>query len=210
MVRYARISPVQPGEGERPRGETATVVSGAKTDLRARMIAVRSRIAGAEARDRARGFSRRLVVLLAGLAPTRLVAYTSLAGEIDPAAVVCAYAAAGVPVFLPSWRNGDSGFAHLETGERLVDDDQRVVILVPGIAFDTGGGRLGRGGGWYDRVLEAHPGAVRVGCGYDEQVIDRVPREPWDAVMHHVVTDARSIAVDQFASPAGERAHEWT
>jgi 5-formyltetrahydrofolate cyclo-ligase len=185
-------------------------MTGTKADLRRTMTAVRSRIARDEALQRVEGFCRRLVMLLAGLAPRRLVAYAPLAGEIDPGPVAGAYAAAGVPVFLPRWQDGRSEFAHLETGERLVDDDQSVVILVPGIAFDSSGHRLGRGGGWYDRVLASHPHAVRVGCAYDEQVIDQLPLDPWDARMHHVVTDARSIAVDQTARPAGECAHEWT
>jgi 5-formyltetrahydrofolate cyclo-ligase len=210
MARYARIrsSRLDGGTQGEAVEESPTGV-GTKADLRRAMLGVRARLA-LEGMTRAERLCRRLIVLLASLGPRRLVAYAPLGGEIDPGAVVGAYAAAGVPVFLPRWRDGGAEFAHLETGERLGDDDQRVVILVPGVAFDSSGGRLGRGGGWYDRVLRRYPRAVRVGCGYDEEVLDRLPLDPWDAAMHHVVTDARSIAVDQLASAAGECAHERT
>lgn len=181
-----------------------------KPECRRAMTTIRRRIAADGAGEREEGFCRRLIVLLADLAPSILVAYAPLGGEIDPGAVVAAYAAAGIPIFLPRWREGATEFARLETGEGFVDDDQRVVILVPGIAFDASGGRLGRGGGWYDRILEKHPDAVRVGCAYDEELIDRVPLDSWDAVMDHVVTDARSIAVDGPPRSAGECAHERT
>lgn len=210
MSRYARIRPsgLEDGTQRTAAEETATGV-GAKAELRRAMVGVRAQLA-LEGVTRAERLCRRLIVLLATLAPRWLVGYEPLGGEIDPGAVVGAYAAAGVPVFLPRWRDGGSEFAHLETGERLGDDDQRVVILVPGVAFDSSGGRLGRGGGWYDRVLRRYPQAMRVGCGYDEEVLDHLPLDPWDAAMHHVVTDARSIAVDQLASAAGECAHERT
>jgi len=174
------------------------------------MLRTRSQISHEGSDGRSARFCRRLGVLLAYLAPEKLVAFEAMGGEIDPRRIVDAYAASGVSVFLPYWQDGASKFVCLRTGMSFVDDDQRVVILVPGIAFDCSGGRLGRGGGWYDRVLEEHPHAIRIGCGYDEEVIDQVPRDPWDAVMHHVVTDARSIAVDQLVKPAAERAYERT
>lgn len=210
MAMHAQRSHVPSVQGERCHADRMPGTSEAKARLRHAMTAVRRRVATAEAAERAEALCRRLIVLLAGLAPGRLVAYVPLTGEIDPGAVVGAYASSGVPVFVPRWRRGASEFAHRETGERLVDDDQRVVILVPGIAFDGSGGRLGRGGGWYDRVLERHSRAVRVGCCYEDELVDRVPLEPWDARMHHIVTDTRSIIVDPVGSPAGERADERT
>jgi 5-formyltetrahydrofolate cyclo-ligase len=181
-----------------------------KVALRRAMTTVRGRMGRTEGVARAESLCRRLIVVLAALAPSRLIAYVPLGGEIDPGPAVDAYAGAGVPIFVPCWDDGAAGFVHRETGEGFVDDDQRVVILVPGIAFDCSGGRLGRGGGWYDRVLAGYPSGIRIGCGYDEEIIDQVPLDPWDVVMHHVVTDARSIAVDRLGSSAGECAHEWT
>ena len=63
-------------------------------------------------------------------------------------------------------------------------------VLVPGVAFDAAGGRLGRGGGFYDRSLAALPAGVRlIGVCFACQLVERVPREPHDALVHAVVTE---------------------
>ena len=64
------------------------------------------------------------------------------------------------------------------------------VVLVPGIAFDRQGGRLGFGGGFYDRLLPLTDRADRVGVTYEELVIDVVPMEPWDCRVEWLVTPA--------------------
>ncbi len=62
------------------------------------------------------------------------------------------------------------------------------LILVPGTAFDLAGNRLGRGGGFYDRLLP-HYRAVRVGICFDFQCLEAVPSEPHDVRMNVVVSD---------------------
>ncbi len=60
------------------------------------------------------------------------------------------------------------------------------LLLVPGVAFDSRGGRLGMGGGWYDRLLS---GSVRsVGVAFDWQLVPDVPREAHDRPVDAVVT----------------------
>jgi 5-formyltetrahydrofolate cyclo-ligase len=67
------------------------------------------------------------------------------------------------------------------------------VVVVPGLGFDAAGGRLGFGRGCYDRALSADPTALRIGVGYDWQVISRVPSEPHDEPLDLVVTPTRCI-----------------
>ncbi|MCL7488183.1 MAG: 5-formyltetrahydrofolate cyclo-ligase [Desulfobulbaceae bacterium] len=63
-------------------------------------------------------------------------------------------------------------------------------VVVPGSVFDRFGGRLGYGGGFYDRFLAtAAPGAARVGLAFELQMVDRVPVEPHDQLMDFVVTE---------------------
>lgn len=62
------------------------------------------------------------------------------------------------------------------------------VVLVPGMAFDRAGRRLGRGGGFYDRFLALIPQAVRIGIAFEEQVVDRVPSESHDQSIDLLVT----------------------
>jgi 5-formyltetrahydrofolate cyclo-ligase len=69
------------------------------------------------------------------------------------------------------------------------------LVIVPGLAFDAAGGRLGFGGGYYDELLEAttRPRPCVVGMGYDFQVVDGCPTEPRDQRVDCVVTDARVL-----------------
>lgn len=74
--------------------------------------------------------------------------------------------------------------------------DELAVVIVPGVAFDGEGRRVGFGRGYYDGALgdeseRARP--VAVGLAYDFQVIDRCPEEPWDVRVDLVVTDQRVI-----------------
>jgi 5-formyltetrahydrofolate cyclo-ligase len=67
--------------------------------------------------------------------------------------------------------------------------------LVPGLAWDRDGRRLGRGAGYYDRLL-ASPGwrAFRCGVFFAGQEVARVPVEAWDVRLDAVVTEARGGA----------------
>jgi 5-formyltetrahydrofolate cyclo-ligase len=66
------------------------------------------------------------------------------------------------------------------------------LILVPGMAFDLNGHRLGRGKGFYDRLLSETKG-IRCGVAFDEQIVEEIPVEPHDAVMDCIVTPTRWI-----------------
>ena len=65
---------------------------------------------------------------------------------------------------------------------------------MPGILFDRRGRRLGRGLGHFDRLLaNARTDAVRVGCSYADRVVEELPEESWDILMHVVVTEREVI-----------------
>lgn len=67
-------------------------------------------------------------------------------------------------------------------------------VLVPGIAFDLTGKRLGYGGGYYDRLLPLLPAAApRVAGAFEAQVIDRVPSAPHDVGVDRIVTERRML-----------------
>ena len=68
------------------------------------------------------------------------------------------------------------------------------LILVPGLAFTREGARLGRGGGYYDRLL-AHPAcrAQRVGIAYDLQIVHAIPVEDHDQRVHQIITESGLI-----------------
>ncbi len=68
------------------------------------------------------------------------------------------------------------------------------LVLVPGVAFDLNGRRLGRGKGYYDRLLENFTGK-KVGIAFDEQIVEAVPSESLDVRMNYILTPTRAVEV---------------
>lgn len=66
-------------------------------------------------------------------------------------------------------------------------------FVIPGLAFDRDGGRVGWGRGYYDATLAHAPDALRIGIAFDCQVVDSVPRDPHDAALHYVVTETATF-----------------
>ncbi len=69
------------------------------------------------------------------------------------------------------------------------------LLFVPGCAFDKKGGRMGYGGGFYDRFMEKYPDVLRVALAYEEQLVAEVPREAHDKPVDVIVTEKRMLHV---------------
>ncbi len=63
------------------------------------------------------------------------------------------------------------------------------IIIVPGVAFDLNGGRLGRGAGYYDCALKRAKKVCKIGLAFTEQIAERIPMTPQDVKMNKVITD---------------------
>ncbi|MFA7257738.1 MAG: 5-formyltetrahydrofolate cyclo-ligase [Kiritimatiellales bacterium] len=70
--------------------------------------------------------------------------------------------------------------------------DELNLILVPGVAFDRAGRRIGRGGGFYDRLLPQYD-AVRAGLCFDFQCLETVPAEAHDIRMDWLITETKIL-----------------
>jgi 5-formyltetrahydrofolate cyclo-ligase len=88
---------------------------------------------------------------------------------------------------------GKYGILEPSTRCRIPTKQEReeTVWLVPGMAFDATGGRLGRGGGFYDRLLRFGKNKIGIACG--NQMVDSVPTEVHDVRMDLVVTESAII-----------------
>lgn len=73
-------------------------------------------------------------------------------------------------------------------------DELNLLVLVPGAAFDVSGNRLGRGQGWYDRLLGSMKHRwTTVGLAYELQIVEKVPVESWDRRVDYIATEKRWI-----------------
>lgn len=126
---------------------------------------------------------------------SHVVGYHPLPGEIDPDDVLRTAQGAGKMVLRTSRDPGSVPDLESEggAGTAAFADGEGMLFLVPGIAFDSMGRRLGRGGGWYDRLLTHYPKAFRVGLACELQVVAGVPADRRDVSMHAVLTEARTL-----------------
>jgi 5-formyltetrahydrofolate cyclo-ligase len=139
------------------------------------------------------------------LPPGRIVAvYRAIGSELDVDALSLALSRAGRELCLPVVIERDAPmiFRRWTPGEPLELDEAGVpapfplaeivepdLILTPLLAFDAEGGRLGQGGGYYDRTFAARPGVTRIGFAYAGQEVDRLPVEAHDIRLHGVLTE---------------------
>jgi 5-formyltetrahydrofolate cyclo-ligase len=74
-----------------------------------------------------------------------------------------------------------------------IDPTDVDLVLVPGVAFDRRGGRIGYGGGFYDRLLPLANQSTHVGVTFEELMFASIPMEPWDCRVEWIVTPAGLI-----------------
>jgi 5-formyltetrahydrofolate cyclo-ligase len=105
----------------------------------------------------------------------------------------------GNPLLFRRWRPGDD-LARGPMGTRqpaeTADPLTPAFLLVPLLAFDRRGNRLGYGAGYYDRTLAALPGAVALGVAHAAQELDEVPAGPEDARLTAIATEAGLILAE--------------
>jgi len=77
----------------------------------------------------------------------------------------------------------------LEPAGVEIDDETRIdLVIVPGVAFDSQNNRMGRGAGYYDRILNRIPDAAKIALAFDIQMVEKVPVEPHDIKMDLVLS----------------------
>lgn len=79
-------------------------------------------------------------------------------------------------------------------GDDTTDVDEMELIVVPAMAYDRRGNRVGRGKGYYDRLL-SRTKALKVGVAYDCQLVDEINVEPTDIPVDIVITESRTYVV---------------
>ena len=193
-------------------------LAAAKARLRHEILAQRAGIATPEA---AEAVAR---VVLDGMPPPPgavVSGYWPMGDELDPRPLLAALASRGHAVALPvTTRRGQPlRFRQWRPGEPLLPvrfglsepspeapELRPDWLLVPLLAFDRRGQRLGYGAGYYDRTLEVLPGAVALGFAYAGQEVPRVPTGPGDRPLRAVATERGVIHCEP--PPCGEGSEE--
>lgn len=132
-----------------------------------------------------------------------ILMYHSLPDEVNTHDAVCRLAQSGKTVLLPKvtgnsdmelriYRGANDlekgAFGIMEpSGELFTDFANIDVAIIPGMAFDENNNRLGRGKGYYDRLLARMPGVYKIGICFDFQKVDSVPADINDIKMDEVI-----------------------
>jgi 5-formyltetrahydrofolate cyclo-ligase len=177
-----------------------------KRGWRARLLAARAGLSSDDLSAAADAVGRHVLARLAGT--PRVAAYVPVGREPGSLLMLDALLAGGTEVLLPvvvadglDWARyaGPSGLAAGPLGTRAPAGPRlgpgalgtADAVLLPALAVDHGGVRLGRGGGHYDRALAAVPaGPPLIALLHDGELVPRLPADPWDRTVTAVVSPA--------------------
>jgi 5-formyltetrahydrofolate cyclo-ligase len=195
-------------------GSEQTAIAQAKHAARARAREARDRV-GLAARQAAANHLATILLAVPELTTVgTILAHAALPSEIDPAPAIWRLRERGVRIAYPRIEApgvlglhfvdheldlvpGPFGLAQPSEHAPRAPHTLVDAVLVPGVAFDEQGSRLGYGGGYYDRLLPiCRPDCVRIGIAFDEQVLDHIPAEEHDECVDVVITPARVIRPD--------------
>ncbi len=185
--------------------------AGMKVEIRTRRRAVRRAMPHEARLARSEAIARRVIELEEWTRARTVLAFVSMRSEVQTAALVEAARAAGKRVAAPrmtheyddleahEWHEQDeleeSGMMFLQppVSAPRVEDDAIDLVLVPALAADDRGHRIGYGKGFYDRLLPRLTRATRVCVVFDFEIVAEVPDRPGDEPADLVVTDARVL-----------------
>ena len=184
---------------------------GNKRELRRRMLALRRALAAEERASYSAAITERILSLEAVKRVRTIFAYAAMEDEVQTEALISSLLQMGkrvaIPlvtgkrtmeaVLVPAMDALEYGAYHILT----VREDRRVVlppkeidcVLVPGVAFDMDGTRLGMGGGYYDIFLPKIPGAVKIALAYSCQIVESIPKLSHDCGVDWIVTEKGSF-----------------
>jgi 5-formyltetrahydrofolate cyclo-ligase len=185
-----------------------------KREIRKKVLAIRNGMKPGEIEAKSGDIVRRLTALQDLRESSTLMVFLSFGSEVRTDGLLRWGWEAGKRMVVPLCRPEDRGltpcllgsFAELEIGRygirepkgemiRPVPREEIDAILVPAVAFDRRGHRVGYGGGYYDRFLPEVPRAVRIGAAYSCQIVAMVPEDPHDLPVDRIVTENGEIPI---------------
>jgi 5-formyltetrahydrofolate cyclo-ligase len=200
--------------GSDSRDDIGAAIIAAKHAARARARQARNGVEQVERRAAAHELSLTLLDLPELVGAQVVLAYAALPNELDPAPAIWRLRKRGVRIAYPRIEApgvldvhyvdhelelvpGPFGLAQPSEHAARVPHALIDAVILPAVAYDERGMRLGYGGGYYDRLLPLlRDDCVRVGVVFDEQILPEIPAEEHDACVDVVITPARQIRPD--------------
>ena len=199
-----------------------------KQNLRAVLSEARSSLSAECARALSMRVQQRLLATSAYLTATKVVLYAPLGREVETALIAADAIRSRRQLFYPivdrnrrritlgavsslgELRSGALGILEPPAIGALEPDSLGdALVCVPGIAFTPAAARLGRGGGYYDRMLAALPAeAATAGLSYSFQLIDRLPEQTHDRRLDLIVTESAVYAASGAPHAAAQTADQ--
>ena len=176
-----------------------------KTKIRLKIKKIRAEMSHREVAEKSKSAAQLFLSSDFYKNAAQIMLYTQLGNETDTTDIIsCAFADKKTLVFpitevhsgiiTPYYADEKTVFkkgnfsVSEPVGTQVADMTKTDVILVPGIAFDKTGGRIGFGKGCYDRLLK-NSAAVKIGYCYGFQLVDSIPCEPHDVKMDFIITE---------------------
>lgn len=201
-------------QSQRPTSQpNSDAVALAKKQLRQRVRAALRSMTDAQRRAASAAACERVARLPAFAAAKTIMLYLPLPGEVDCTVLLQRCLQRGQTASVPrvDWKAcameavtiatlDDAALVVDERGLRTPRDGEMVspnridVVIVPGIAFDKHGHRLGRAGGFYDRFLaRLSPSTLTIGLAFEAQIVEDLPIAGHDVALKMIATEARLI-----------------
>jgi len=184
------------------------MISADKCDIRRRVHAERQRLTPEFLTAAGAAISRRLAALPVYQTARSVLVYLAVGNEVPTEPLIARAHGDGKQLYLPR-QTPAAGFVpwsprqplHAGRGGVLEPAEGDVVVpqlpaiaCIPLVAWSADGTRLGRGGGFYDRVLAQLPRALaRIGLAFEFQHVSRLPRAAWDQPLDFVITEQRVV-----------------
>lgn len=179
-----------------------------KVKIRGKLLKFRRQMSESERVARSKKIAARLENLKEFKEANHVLFYYSVTGEADTRELIEKYIGlkqlylpvvlgknqlAAVPVKKPlDLRLDYEGMpAPAVSDVNALHDKEIEIVIVPGVAFDKKGNRIGRGKGYYDRYLQKCHKVLRIGLAFEEQVLETLPKDPYDETVDFIITDTK-------------------
>lgn len=193
------------------------------SDLRIKILREREKLTSPEREEKSKVITERFLQMVEKIGGTTIFLYVSFKSEVNTHDLIQILLDAGKIVAVPVVSVRDrkmkairlvdpqtdliSGYCGIQEPRqeiiptRCVDHRSIDIVVLPGSVFDEQGGRLGYGGGYYDRFLaqEVSSSAARIALSYDFQVKKKIPQESHDEPVDYIITEKRVIRGGQRA-----------